>query len=180
MSRRALSLITAALVLVAATAATAASASKSVIPKLGFYEGPGGELPGVSATGVKVVKIGKRLGAEFEVSFDLTCPHSSGGKTLQAVFGWVEETPIPIKNGKFTFDRTIHSHVVVIGSSGRPEGSGPGTARLVVSGAFGSATKVVVEASATGSYEVHYFDEEQPSEKVACTGKQTATAKFKH
>lgn len=177
MSRRALGLMTAALVMVAVTAATAASANESVTPKLGFYQGPEGELPGVSATGVKVVKTGKRQGAEFEVSFELACPHS-GGKTPKVMFGWVQETPIQIKNGKFAFDRTIHSHVVTWGDSAETGISAPGTTRLVVSGTFGSATKVVVKASATGSYDVQY--EGQPSETVACTGEQTATAKFKH
>lgn len=178
MSRRALGLIAAALVLVAATATTAASADKSVTPKLGFYEGPEGELPGVSATGVKVVKVGKRQGAEFEVSFELTCPHSSGGKTPKVMFGWVEETPVRIKNGKFAFDRTIHSNVVTWGDSAETGISAPGSTRLVISGTFSSATKVVVKASATGSYDVQY--EGQSKETVACTGKQTATAKFKH
>jgi hypothetical protein len=176
MIRRALSLIAAALVLLSAAAITVASASKSVTPKLGFYKGPEGQLPGVSATGVKVVKTGKRQGAEFEVSFELTCSHSS--KTPHVMFGWVVEIPTRIKNGEFAFDRTIHSHVVTWNGSAETGISSPGASRLAVSGVFRSATKVVVKASATGTYDVQY--EGQPSEKVECSGTQTATAKFKH
>jgi hypothetical protein len=178
MIRKALSLIVAAFVLLSAAAVTVtvASMSKSVTPKLGYYKGPEGRLPGISATGVKVVKMGKHRGAEFEVSFELMCPHSS--KTPQVMFGWVVETPIRIKNGEFEFDRTIHSHVATWEGSAERGITAPGTSKLVVSGLFRSATKVIVEASATGTYDVQY--EGQSSEKVECSGTQTATAKLKH
>lgn len=180
MSRRALSLIAAALVLVVATAATAASASKPVTPKLGTYESPvtGSSLREVVVGTVGVGKVGKGRVGGFNGQIGLTCPHSSGGEILKVAFGWVA-APFPIKNGKFALNRMIHAAGTAVGGSGRPVGTGTGTTRFVVSGTFKSATKVVVKTSATGTYDVHYFDDSQPDVKVKCTGKQTATAKFK-
>jgi hypothetical protein len=176
MNRKSSRLVATAVLALLAVGSTTALAAGPVVPKLGFYKGPEGQLPGISATGVKVVKMGKRQGAEFEVSFELTCAHNS--KTPQVMFGWVVETPIRIKNGGFAFDRTIHSHVATWGGSTERGISASGASKLVVSGVFRSPTKVVVEASATGTFDVQY--QGQPSEKVECRGTQTATAKFKH
>lgn len=168
MSRRA-SLVVAVLVLVAASNATATPASKPVTPKLGLYYGENVGKPengevSVQEAEVKVVKIGKsRLGAQFRVPIGTTC---TGGLPPTG-FGGSERTPVPIKNGKFAFDRTTRGPV-----SG---GAGTATTRLVVSGTFKSATKVVVEASAHSSIAIQYPG--QPEIKGTCTGKQTVTAK---
>src|SRR5262249_51210795 len=160
MGRKAIGLVAVALALVGGGSAVA-SAGKSVTPKLGFYKGPEGLLPFVSATGVKVVRVGKRQGAEFEVSYVLNCPHSD--KTPQVVFAWVEEKPVRITDGEFSFDRTIHSRVATWEGSVEGGVSAPGTTKLEVSGVFKSASRVVVEASAVGSYDVQY--EGLPEEK---------------
>lgn len=168
MSRRALGLIVAVLVLVAATAATAAFANKSVTPKLGVYPSSvgGSELPFAQPTRLIVVKIGKRRGVEFEVSFPLTCPKAAANLP-ELIFAWVEKTPTPIKNGKFVFDRTVKSNAASPGGEPAVGPVSPGTTKLKVLGTFTSPTKAIVKESSTGSYE--HFGE--------CTGKQTATAK---
>ncbi len=51
----------------------------------------------------------------------------------------VEDKPVPIKNGKFTFERTTHSKVT--------GNVGSGTFTTKVSGVFKSASKGVVELS---------------------------------
>lgn len=168
MSRRALSLTVAVLVLAAASGATATSANKPVTPKLGLYYGenvgkPVGGDVSVQEAEVKVVKIGKRRGAQFKVMVGTTC---TGGLPPTG-FGGTERTPVPIKNGKFAFDRTTRGPVA--------SGAGTATTRLVVSGTFKSATKVVVEASAHSSVSIQYPG--QPEIMGTCTGKQTVTAK---
>ncbi len=171
MSRRALGLIAAVLVLAAATTATAASTNKSVTPKLGYYESTLGYSTAGPRTAVQVVKIGNRLGAKFRVEIGLTCAYSDGTKTHD-VFAYQrsQKTPIPIKDGKFAYNRTTHGPVAA--------GSGTATYRPVISGTFRSATKVVVKESVNVSFIIQY--PEQPEIKGTCTGKQTATAKLKH
>jgi hypothetical protein len=171
MSRRASIVTAAALVLVIGSAASATSATKPVTPKLGLYYGanvgkPANGEVSIQEAEVKVVKIGKRgkrLGAQFQVMVATTCT----GDLPPTGFGGTERNPVPIKNGKFAFDRTTRGPVAA--------GAGTATTRLVVSGAFISATKVVVEASAYSSVSIQYPG--QPEIKGICTGEQTVTAK---
>jgi hypothetical protein len=171
MSRRASGLIVAALILMATSGATAASASEPVTPKLGRYYDQAVGPPengnvSVRETEVKVVKIGKRQGASVRVSpFPATCNGGLKGQPFGASV--LEKSPIPIKNGKFTLDRTTHGPVAA--------GAGTATTRTVVSGTFKSATKVVVTVSVSSSINIQY--PEQPEIRGTCTGKQTATAK---
>jgi hypothetical protein len=172
MSRRAAGLIFAVLVTVAVLAATVASASKSVTPKLGLYFGrlvspPKDGNVEVHEAEVKVVKIGKRQGAQVRVSPFL--PTSCSGDPIPGGFSVSEKSPIPIKNGKFTLDRTTHPRIA--------GGAGASTMRTIVVGTFKSTTKVVVEVSVNFSYSVQYPG--QPEIKGTCTGKQTSVAMHK-
>lgn len=174
MSRRASGLIMAALILVsAASGATAASTSKPVTPKLGIYYDQAVGPPengnvSVRETEVKVVKIGKRQGAQVRVSaFPATCTGGLKGQPFGV--GVLEKSPIPIKHGKFLLDRTTHGPVA--------SGSGTATTKTKVSGTFTSATKVVVNVSVNSSISIQY--PAQPEIKGTCAGKQTATAKYR-
>ena len=149
MSRRASGLIVAVLALVAASAATVASASKPVTPKLGLYFGQVASPPKdgnveVHETEVKVVKIGKRQGAQVRVSPFV--PTSCSGDPVPGGFSVLEKSPIAINNGKFKLDRTTHPRIAA--------GAGTSTTRTVVVGTFKSTTKVVVEVSVNFSYSV--------------------------
>lgn len=170
MSRRASGFIVAALVLATASGATAASASKPTTPKLGVFYGQvvGAPKDGdvdVRETEVVVVKIGKRRGAKLAVSpFPATCNGGLKGSPLG--LSVLEKSPIAIKDGKFTLDRTTHGPVA--------GGNGTATTRTVVLGTFKSATKVVVSVSVSSDISVQYAG--QPEVKGTCTGKQTTTA----
>lgn len=176
MNRQASLLIVAALVLVTALATTAASAKKShkpVMPKLGLYFGqvvgpPEEGSVEVRETELKVVKIGKRRGAQLRVSpFPATCTGDFKGGPFGT--GVLEKHPVPIKNGKFKLDRTSHGPVA--------GGLGTGTTRTIATGIFKSATKVVVKVYVHGIFNVH--PPEQPEQSGTCTGKQTTTAKHR-
>jgi hypothetical protein len=172
MGRTASGLFVAVLVLVAVFAASVASASKSVTPKLGLYFGQTSSSPkdgNVEAheTEVKVVKTGKRQGAQVRVSPFL--PTSCSGNPMPGGFSVSEKSPISIHNGMFHLDRTTHPRIA--------GGAGTSTMRTVVVGTFKSATKVVVEVSVNFSYSVQYPG--QPEVKGTCTGKQTGIAVHK-
>ena len=146
---------------------------KPVTPQFGLYYGrvvgapANGEVK-VLETELKVVKIGKhRRGAQLRVSpFAATCTEDfKGGPWGVSV---LEKTPIPIKGGRFTLDRTYHN-VRVAG------GAGTATTRVVVFGVFKSATKVVVRVYVSSFASVQF--PEQPEVKGTCTGEQTSTAK---
>lgn len=173
MSLRTLGLVVAALALMAALAATAASASTSITPKLGLFYGqvvgsPSGGEVSVREVEVKVVKSGKRLGAELSVSaFPATCDGDLKGSPFG--FTTFEKNPIPIKNGKFTLNRTVHETVAA--------GNGSAKTKTVATGTFKSATKVVVSVSVSSEITVQYPG--QDAVKGTCTGKETITAKHK-
>jgi hypothetical protein len=169
MNRSASCLVVTALVLTAAFAA-AASAGTPITPELGLYYGrvaspPENGTVEVHETEVKVVKIGKRQGAQVSVSpFQ---PASCSGDPIPGGFSVLEKTPIPIKNAEFKFDRTTHPRIA--------GGAGTATSRTVVSGTFKSPKKVIVKVFVDFSYSVQYSG--QPEIKGTCTGKQTSIAK---
>lgn len=169
MSRTASGLIGFVLVLVAVLGSAVASASKPVTPKLGLYYGrtvsppKDGEVE-VHETEVKVVKTGKRQGAQVRVSPFV--PTSCSGDPITGGFSVSEKSPISINNGMFHRDRTTHPRIA--------GGAGTSTMKTVVVGTFKSATKVVVEVSVNFSYSVQYPG--QPEIKGTCTGKQTGIA----
>jgi hypothetical protein len=172
MTQKASCLIVAAIALMAAFAATVVSAAKPVTPELGLYYGRTVEPPDngtveVHETEVKVVKIGKRRGAQVRISpFP---PTSCTGDQMPGGFYVSEKSPIPIKDGKFKLDRTTQPRIAA--------GAGTGTMRTVISGTFESPTKVVVKVSVNFSYSVQYPG--QPEAKGTCTGKQAGIAKHK-
>jgi hypothetical protein len=169
MSRRVSCLVAAALVLMAALAA-AVAAGEPITPKLGLYHGQvvgpavDGEVE-VHETDVKVVKVGKRQGAQVSVS--PFSPTSCTGDQVPVAFSVLEKSAIPIENAKFKLDRTTHPRLA--------GGNGTGTMRTVLSGTFTSPTKVVVKVSVNLSYSIQYSG--QPEVKGTCTGKQTSIAK---
>ncbi len=170
MNQRILRLVVAAFALMA-TFATAASAGEPITPKLGLFYGQevGPEQNGeveVHETEINVVKVGKRQDAEVSVS-PFAATSCTGDQGPPVGFSVLEKSPIPIKNGKFKFDRTTHPPIAT--------GAGTGTLRTVLSGTFKSPTKVVVEVSANLSYSVQ--SPGQPEIKSTCTGKRTSIAK---
>ena len=173
MGLRTLSLGVAVLALTAALAAAAASASTSITPKFGLFYGqvvgsPSGGSVSVREVEVKVVKSGKGQGAELSVSsFPATCDGDLKGSPFG--FTTLEKTPIPIKNGKFTLDRTTHETVAA--------GNGSAKTKTMATGTFKSATKVVVSVSVSSDITVQ--NPGQAAVRGTCAGKETITAKHK-
>ncbi|HEX3735134.1 MAG TPA: hypothetical protein VHU86_08245 [Solirubrobacterales bacterium] len=157
-----------ALVLLAASTASVASAGKQIEPRLGLYKGnvvgkPEEGNVTVEEAEVKVLNQGRGRGAEFGYKISATCT-----KGFPPVgFSLIEHNPIPIRNGKFTFDRTKHERVAA--------GLGTATTKIIVSGTFKSATQVVMRVSVTSAISVQYSGE--PETTGTCTGGQTFTVK---
>ena len=107
------------------------AANKPVTPQLGLYFGqvvspPENGTVEVHETEAKVVPLGKGRGVQVSISpFLASC---SGDAPPGTGFSVLEKTPIPIRNGKFKLDRTIHPTIA--------GGAGTSTMRRVISGIF--------------------------------------------
>lgn len=142
---------------------------KEVAFGLGLYFGqtvgaPEGGNVEVHETEAKVVKIGKRRGAQVRVSGFL--PNHCSGAQMPGGFAVLEKTPIPIDRGRFALDRTTHPSLA--------GGFGKGTMRTIVLGKFRSPIKVAIEVFVELSFSVQFPG--QPEIKGTCTGRRTGVA----
>jgi hypothetical protein len=126
----------------AATAVLASTAialaATPVTPKIGWFEAPTTSQHNIYAAGVKVAKVGKRLSVGLNTGVEIHC--TNGGpvvglllrtkNTVPGEPGGNLGNPLPLKNGKFSLERTLPF-------------TGGGTIKADVSGSFKSATKVV-------------------------------------
>ncbi len=142
---------------------------KGVAPSYGFYFGqtvgpPEDGNVEVHETEAKVVRVGKRQGAQVRVSGFL--PDHCDGTQMPGGFAVLEKTPIPIERGRFGLDRTTHPTLA--------SGLGRGTMRTVVLGKFRSPVKLAIEVFVELSFSVKFPG--QPEIAGTCTGRQTGVA----
>jgi hypothetical protein len=141
---------------------SAAFAAKTVTPKSGTYEDT------TKNDTYKIVKMGRdRYGVKLILVWvtEFSCSGAEGGKS----FYLGEPKPIPIKNGKFDFEKTDQ----------QTGGGGAVTAtnEFHISGTVKSPTKIVGRKSVHSNIEAH-FPNAEPIKEV-CTGDEAFIAKLK-